>query len=187
MKSLLELILKLDLTDTNLELVVIGTDQSFNSFLKFYAQFFNSDKVLNIFYIPFECTSPLAKLIAKFSLVFCNYFTDHFWTSLSNCNLADKSFQIISRISKYLELGRQQNKKLTFQIGELTIDCAGEAVKSMPFISEVKIELCKGEEPTKSVPWIDRKSSLTYSNSLPQFFNTLENLSKFYLFFPSRD
>lgn len=174
-KSLLELILKFDLTDTTLELVVIGTDQSFNSFLKFYAQFFNNNKVLNVFYIPFECTSPLAKLIAKFSPVFCNYFTDHFWTSLSNCDLADNSFQIISRISKYLELGRHQNKKLTFQIGELTIDCAGEDVKSMPFISEVKIELCIGEESTKSVPRIDRKSSLTNSNSLPQFFNTLAN------------
>lgn len=175
MKSLLELILKFDLTDTNLELVVIGTDYCFNNFLKFYVQFFNSDKVLDMFYIPFECSSNLAKLIAKFNIVYCNYFTDHFWLNLSSCNLVEKSFQAISRISKYLELTRQQNKKLTFQIGKLIIDCAEEAVKSMPFLSEVKIELSKGEE-LKNLQCTDRKSTLINSNSLPQFFNTLENL-----------
>ena len=171
MQSLLHLISRFDLTKSQLELIVVGTDQSFNSFLRFYAQLVNSEKVLNVFFIPFGSTSHLAQLLAKFSIVYCNFFTDHFWLGLQQCDLNDKCQQVISRICKYLEMGRQQYKKLTVQIGELTATGLA-ADRSVPFINEVKVEFGKGEESGKGVTPYVGKSILTNSSSLPQFFNT---------------
>lgn len=176
MKSLLDLILKLNIAQNSLELILIGPDTFFNEFLKFYVEHLNVySKILHVFYIPFDGTgtndSVVAAMLGKFSLLYCNYFNDHFWTNLTFNDLIDNSEQVITRIEKFLETGRSNHyKKLIFQVGELILD---ESDKKLPFIAEIKIEQTKIEDNFCLKSNSDRKMILSTSSSLPQFFNNM--------------
>ncbi len=174
-KTLLELITKLNLTNNGIELVIIGSDLFFNEFLKSFIQFLKfHSKILNIFFIPsFKSESTVGDMLAKFSIAYSTLFTDSFWTSLAPCELVDKSEQVLDRILSYLDTCRSnQYKKLTFQVGQLNVN--DDLEKSIPFIAEIKIDLLVRsccEEPVKVAN--ERKSTLVTSNSLPQFFNSI--------------
>lgn len=168
---LLDLILKLNIDQNNLELIIIGSDQFFNEFLKFYVQFLkNRSKLLNVFFIAFGGVSTIGATLGKFSVLYSKFFTDNFWTSLKSTDLVENTEQVVNRINKYIELGRMnQYKKLAFQIANLTIN---EEVL-VPFIVEVKLELSKEESPPRTKLNENRRSLLSTSNSLPQFFNNM--------------
>jgi len=167
---LLELITKLNLTNNGLELVIIGSDLFFNDFLKSYIKFLKFHaKILNIFFIPsFRSESTVADILAKFSFSYSSLFTDSFWTNLASFELMENSDKVLNRIVNYLETCRSnQYKKLTFQIGQININ--DDLEKSVPFIADIKIDSV--QEAIKGLN--ERKSLLSTSNSLPQFFNTI--------------
>lgn len=168
---LLDLILKLNIDQNNLELIIIGSDLFFNEFLKFYVKFLkNRSKLLNIFFIPFGGVSTIAATLGKFSVLYSKYFTDTFWVNLRSNDLVENIEQVVNRINKYLEVGRlNQYKKLAFQIANLVIN--EDVSKVVPFIVEVKLELSKEEPPQTKLHETHRRSLLSTSNSLPQFFN----------------
>lgn len=112
-------------------------------------------------------------MLANFSIVYCNLFTDQFWLTLTACDLIDNRDQVLQRIMSYLETCRSnQYKKLTFQIGELAVN--DDLERTIPFIAEIKIDLARVETETYKNNLNDhRKSALVTSNSLPHFFNNM--------------